>query len=95
MQSLISSTDLNWFLGAEGEVEGVGGAVEGEAVGGGGEGGEYARFGCVEGFGGEVGRPCGAGECEEGAESAAVESGGVEQGRGVRGGKLGFVFLLR
>ena len=79
MQSLISSTDLNWFLGAEGEVEGVGGAVEGEEVGG----------------GGEVGRPCGAGECEEGAESAAVESGGVEQGRGVRGGKLGFVFLLR
>ena len=62
------------FLGAEGEVEGVGGAVEGEEVGGGGEGGEYARFGCVEGFGGEVGRPCGAGECEEGAESAAVES---------------------
>ena len=36
LQSLISSTDLNWFLGAEGEVEGVGGAVEGEEVGGGG-----------------------------------------------------------
>ena len=49
------------------------------------------------GFRWKVGKPCGAGaECEgEGAEVSLSESGGVEQGRGVRGGKLGFVFLLR